>query len=469
MKTISTKDIAKITGGQIVAGGAVDVVGVCQDSRLAKQGYLFVAIKGDAFDGHDFISTAIEGGCNAVIADDEAKLKEILQKDALQNANDISVIQVADSQKALQTLAKNYIDSLSLKKIAVTGSTGKTTTRDMIYYIMSERLDTVKNEGNFNTTVGVPLTIMTLEPNTQAAVIEMGMDRPGEIDIMANIVKPSVAAITNIGVSHLERLGSRQAIFEAKMEITNYFSEENTLVICEDDEFLNKENIRKNTDKRFNIITVGEADSCDYTVKNIEADDEGNISFDLIYPSSTCGRRQIENIKLPVAGRHNALNAALAIATASQFGVSIDEAKRGLLKLQITGKRLNIQEKNGIKIIDDTYNASPDSMRAALKTLAGIKGKRHIAILGDMFELGENEKEFHAQIGDFARENADIVYSVGELAQSISSENNFRTTDEIVSAIAGGKLSFKKGDVVLIKASRGMKLERVVLAILQSI
>ncbi len=471
MRTISTEDVVKITGGKLITGQSADIIGVCQDSRLAKPGFLFVAIKGDAFDGHDFIVNAIESGCSGVIADDDAKIKTFLKTEVIKNDKraKVPLIKVQDSQRALQALAKNYIDSLSLKKIAVTGSTGKTTTRDMIYYIMSEKLRTVKNEGNFNTTVGVPLTIMTLEPDTQAAVIEMGMDRPGEIDIMARIVRPSVAAVTNIGVSHLERLGTRQAIFDAKMEITNYFSEEDILVICEDDEFLNKENIRKNIDKNFNIITVGEKNSCDYLVKNIAADDNGNISFDLSYQLDGKDTKQTENIKLPVAGRHNALNAALAIATARQFGVSINEAKRGLAKLQITGKRLNIQEKNGIKIIDDTYNASPDSMRAALRTLAGINAKRHIAILGDMFELGENEREFHSRIGDIARENADIVYSVGELAQNISKENNFKTTEEIVEALNEGRISFKKGDVVLVKASRGMKLERVVLEILQNI
>lgn len=449
MKPLNTYEIAETVKGEIICGGCVSVTSVCQDSRRGEKGALFVAIKGDAFDGHDFIKMAACKGCVAVIADDEQKAKK-----AALSASELCVIKVENSEKALQKLAKAYITGLDIKKAAVTGSTGKTTTRDMLYYVLNEKYNTAKNEGNFNSTVGVPLTVMTFDENTEAAVIEMGMDTAGEIAISADVVEPDIAVITNVGVSHLERLGSREAIFNAKMEITNAFNEDNTLIISEDEEFLNRDKIKG----KFKLITVGEGENCDFRISDIKIRNDGNVSFTLEHENESV------KVDLPVLGKHNAFNAGLAIAAGKCFGVDMESAAAGLSKMELTGKRLSVKRGNSITVIDDTYNASPDSMKAALDILAEMEGERRIAVLGDMYELGENEKEFHENIGKLAAEKADKVYSVGNLAKYISEENHFDTVEELIADIDN---IFKAGDVVLVKASRGMALERIVENILK--
>ena len=466
MRPFTTYEIANIVKGKVIAGEDVTVTGVCQDSRLATEGSLFVAIDGDAFDGHDFIGSAMEKGCVAVIADNDKKAATALSE----AKGKVCLIIVESSEKALQDLASSYIRSLELKKVAVTGSTGKTTTRDMLYHVLKGKYKTGKNEGNFNSTVGVPLTIMTFDDDIEAAVIEMGMDKPGEISIMTNIVEPDIAVITNVGVSHMERLGSREAIFRAKMEITETLDDTNTLIVARDDMFLNKENIREKIGGNFNIITVGEDKDCDFVVSEINMSGDGRVSFNLTGPSrfESGEGRDIESLAfhLPIPGKHNAINGSLAVAAGIMMGVSMKEAAEGLEKMILTGKRLSVERNGGITVIDDTYNASPDSMKAALDILSNMDGKRKIAVLGDMYELGDEEEELHRQVGQIASEKADILFTLGELGKFISCENHFNTVEEFKEAT---KDFFKDGDVVLVKASRGMALERITEYILNEI
>lgn len=452
MRTFTTYEIANITNGKVISGGDVSVTGVCQDSRLAKPGDLFVAINGDAFDGHDFIGAAVSGGCVAVIADNIEK--------AAKEDSDICIISVSNSEKALQDLASFYIRSLDLKKVAVTGSTGKTTTRDMLYYVLRQKYVTGKNEGNFNSTVGVPLTVMTFDEDTEAAVIEMGMDKPGEISIMADIVEPDIAVITNVGISHMERLGSREAIFRAKMEVAENFNAENALIIAKDDSFLNEKYIRETIGGDFKILTVGEDADCDFVVSSIDMSGDGKVSFELR------GQGESERFALPVPGRHNAINASLAAAAGVMMGISMKDAAAGLENMILTGKRLSVIKSGGITVIDDTYNASPDSMRAALEILSTMDGARKIAVLGDMYELGENEKELHREVGQMAMKKADMIFTIGDLGKYICGENHFDTADDFNRA---AKELLKEGDVVLVKASRGMALEKITEYILNEI
>lgn len=460
MRTFTTYEIADIVGGNVIFGADTQVCGVCQDSRLAKEGDIFVAINGDAFDGHDFIGSALEKGCVAVMVDNREKGIEGADDFAKGSQTQPCVIYVRDSTKALQDLASYYIRTLDLKKAAVTGSTGKTTTRDMLYHVLGKKYKTGKNEGNFNSTVGVPLTIMTFDDDLQAAVLEMGMDRPGEISIMTHIVEPDIAVVTNVGISHMERLGSREAIFRAKMEITESIKEGGSLIIAKDDLFLNRENIKKTIGGDFDIITVGEDEDCDFRVSDIKMTGDGRVSFMLIHGSMK------QHFELPVPGRHNALNASLAAAAGLKMGVPMEIAAEGLRNMTLTGKRLSVKKNATLTIIDDTYNASPDSMKAALDILESMEGERKIAVLGDMYELGDDEKELHRQVGQWAEKKADIVFTIGELGKFISPDNHFDTVKDFKKATND---FFKKGDVVLVKASRGMKLEQVTEYILNEI
>lgn len=443
MKPFKVGEIAEVIKGTVYQGDMDSTVyGVCQDSRLAESGFVFFAVKGDAFDGHDFLQTAIEKGCKCVVVENTEKL-------AHAQLNDIAVLVVRDTVKALQDLAKFYINSLNVKKIAVTGSTGKTTTRDMTYYVCREKFKTQKNKGNFNSTVGVPLTIMDFDEDIEVAVIEMGMDKAGEIDVMSEIVRPDMALITNIGISHLENFGSRKGIFDAKMEVTNYFDENSKLIVTEDDEFLNKKAIEGN----FKLIVTGENSQDDFFVTDIKETDDDGVSFKVICKDGE------GHFDLPVPGRHNALNATLAIAAGKQLGVSFEDAAAGLAKMELTGKRLNIKNIGGLKIIDDTYNASPASMKAALDILESTKGKRKIAVLGDMFELGADEIHYHEEVGKYAKERADVLLTVGNLAAHMGADEHHKNIEQFIEK---RKDFFEEGDVVLVKASRGMAFEKIV-------
>ena len=446
MIPLKISEIISATGAKIY-GDMTDAVvkSVCQDSRLAVSESMFFAIKGDAFDGHNFVASAIEKGCNAIVVQNTDCLKGV-------DLKDVNVLLVDDTVKALQDLSKAYLNNLNVKKVAVTGSTGKTSTRDMIYYVCSEKYKTQKNQGNFNTVVGVPLTILEFDKDIEVAVIEMGMDHKGEIDTMVDIVRPDIGVITNIGISHMENFESRDGIFDAKMEITNYFDENSTLIVTESENYLNRENINLEN-IGYNLVFTGEDKDDEFFTYDIEPQGDMGVEFKVKHDD------EIGEFFVPVPGRHNALNGTLAVAVGKKLGVSFEEAARGLAKIELTGKRLSVKEKNGIKIIDDTYNASPDSMKAALDILSITKGERHIAVLGDMLELGKDEVKYHQEIGEIAREKADMVITVGSLAKHISDENNFKDIGEFIENMDN---ILKSGDVVLFKGSRGMALDKAV-------
>ncbi len=446
MIPLKISEIISATGAKIY-GDMTDAVvkSVCQDSRLAVSESMFFAIKGDAFDGHNFVASAIEKGCNAIVVQNTDCLKGV-------DLKDVNVLLVDDTVKALQDLSKAYLNNLNVKKVAVTGSTGKTSTRDMIYYVCSEKYKTQKNQGNFNTVVGVPLTILEFDKDIEVAVIEMGMDHKGEIDTMVDIVRPDIGVITNIGISHMENFESRDGIFDAKMEITNYFDENSTLIVTESENYLNRENINLEN-IGYNLVFTGEDKDDEFFTYDIEPQGDMGVKFKVKHDD------EIGEFFVPVPGRHNALNGTLAVAVGKKLGVSFEEAARGLAKIELTGKRLSVKEKNGIKIIDDTYNASPDSMKAALDILSITKGERHIAVLGDMLELGKDEVKYHQEIGEIAREKADMVITVGSLAKHISDENNFKDIGEFIENMDN---ILKSGDVVLFKGSRGMALDKAV-------
>lgn len=464
MRDFTIAEVREAVGGTLLAGSEDGVVRkICTDSRKAEPGDLFFPLIGENNDGHDFLAQVFEKGCRSIIVSDESKVPK---REFLADGIQPDVILVEDTTKALQDLAQYYLGTLPMKKkIAVTGSVGKTSTRDMMYYIASMKYKTGRNLKNFNNGFGLPLSILEFAPDTEAAVLEMGMDNFGQIEILANLVKPDIALITNIGISHIENLGSREGILKAKMEVTSCFDEHSTLVVNCDCDLLCEENVRGD----YKLITVGsEEDNC-YRVSDVCDFGDKGIKYTLHRDDKSY------TISLPVPGAHNAVNASLAIAAGEQMGIDIETAIQGLESAQLTEKRLNIKEKNGIKVIDDTYNACPASVMSAVNTLMQTEGKRKIAIIGDMYELGQETENAHKEVGEFAgRKNPDLLVCIGDFAKGYAEGAAEHMKAERILYFAEKEDFFEQtegllapGDVVLVKASRGMHMEKIVNKILE--
>lgn len=454
MKKLTMSQIETGTGGKLISGDENEFVNkICTDSRKAEYGDLFFALIGDNHDAHKYLPQASEAGCTCAVVSDSETVPE-----------GMTAVLVDDTTKALQNLASWYLKQLDIKKIAVTGSTGKTSTRDLTWYVCSEKYKAQKNVGNLNNHLGVPMTILSFDEDTEVGILEMGMDKFGEIELLADIVRPDIGLITNIGMSHIENLGSRDGIFRAKMELTTYFNESNVLIAARDDEYLNEERI----DGSYELVTAGSDGRSDYIISHIDDFGAEGIQFTLEHNG------KMQRFRLPVPGRHNAFNGALAVAAGAQLGITMEEAAKGLAKAQLTDKRLTIRGKNGIKVIDDTYNASPDSMKAAIDVLMKTRGIRSVAILGDMFELGETSKLQHELVGRYAaRQNVELLIAIGEDSaemakgakeEGISDVMYFKDKDSFFAEMDN---IIGKGDVILIKGSRGMAMDKIVNKIME--
>lgn len=447
------------TGGRLITkidesfSAEQTVCRICTDSRKAQPGDLFFALIGDNHDAHKYLPQVAEAGCTCAVISDEDACPE-----------GVTAVLVDDTTKALQQLASWYLDTLDIKKIAVTGSTGKTSTRDLTWYVCSEKYNARKNEGNLNNHLGVPLTILSFDDDTEIGILEMGMDKFGEIELLADIVRPDIGIITNIGMAHIENLGSRDGIFQAKMELTAYFGEENVLIAARDDEYLNKDRISG----CYDLITAGCDGRSDYIISHIDDFGAEGIQFTLEH------KGKIQHFRLPIPGRHNAFNGALAVAAGAQLGITMEEAARGLAKARLTDKRLTVRGKNGLKVIDDTYNASPDSMKAAIDVLMKTRGIRSVAILGDMFELGETSRLQHEMVGRYAaRSGVELLIAIGEDSaemargageEGIADVKYFPDKDSFLKEM--DKI-IEKGDVILIKGSHGMEMDKIVNIIME--
>ena len=464
MREFTIAEVVSAVKGRLICGsGDGSVLKVCTDSRLAKPGDLFFPLIGEKNNGHDYLAQVFERGCRSVIVSEPEKIpKRAFLSDGMQP----DVILVENTTKALQDLAAYYLSTLPIKhKAAVTGSVGKTSTRDMMYYIASMKYKTGRNIKNFNNWFGLPLSILEFAPDTEAAVLEMGMDNFGQIETLARIAEPDIALITNIGISHIENLGSREGILKAKMEVTSCFDEDCTLIVNSDCDMLCRENVAG----PYKLITVGTDEQNEYVVRDICDFGDKGIKYTLIHNDKS----YIVNLNVP--GAHNALNATLAIAAGEQMGIGIETSVKGLSEAQLTEKRLNIKEKDGIKVIDDTYNACPASVMSAITTLANTEGKRKIAIIGDMYELGSETEAAHAEVGRFAgRTGLDYVIAVGEFAKGYAEGAvSFLPDDRVLYCKDKQELMPKldtllaAGDVVLVKASRGMEMEEIVKEILK--
>ena len=466
MRPFTVEEIIKAVGGTLVSGEKENIVyRVCTDSRKAEPGDLFFPLKGENNDGHDFLGQVLEAGCRTIVVSDESKIPK--QAFASQ-PGDADIIVVGDTTAALQALASYYLDCLPLKKkIAVTGSVGKTSTRDMLYYAASTSFKTGRNPKNFNNYFGLPLSIMDFEPDTEVAVLEMGMASAGEIETLARIARPDIAVITNIGVSHIENLGSREGILKAKLEVTCCFDENSVLVINADNDMLTPENVKG----PYRVITVGTGENCDYRINDVCDFGDKGIEYTL------CHEGKDYRIKLPVPGAHNAINASLAVAAAGLMGISPETAIKGFEQAELTEKRLNIKKQGRIKVIDDTYNACPESMKSALNTLMSTdveEGGRRVAVLGDMFELGKESPAAHLEVGRYAVEKKpDLLIAVGKDAEYIAQGAEplgdghvlrYETREDLEKEVHE---IIRPGDTVLVKASRSMEMEKTVKEILK--
>jgi UDP-N-acetylmuramoyl-tripeptide--D-alanyl-D-alanine ligase len=430
------------------------IQGVSIDSRKIAPGNLFIPFKGEHSDGHIFVEEAIKKGAAAAL----------WQEDVPNPPENLPILIVKDTLTALQELARSYRSELDVKVVGITGSNGKTTVKDMTANLIALQYKVQKTEGNFNNHIGLPLTVLSLEEDTDIAVLEMGMSGKGEIEFLTNLARPHVVLITNIGEAHLLDLGSREAIAEAKLEIIKGL-EQNGLIIYFGDEKLLKERL-EHYQGTAAIQTFGREQSNDLHIVQFTSDQNGN-TFKI-------NQSDVE-FYLPVLGTHNILNGLSAMLVARHFGIPYEKMNEGFAHLKLTGMRMELVEgSKGERIINDAYNASPTSMRAAIELVSHLPGyKRKILVLGDMLELGLEEKEFHYEIGRTINPGSiDYVFTYGELGASIaegartvfSSEkvHSFQEKQSLINEIQN---FINENTILLVKASRGMKMEEVVSAL----
>lgn len=435
-------------GAELPANFAdIAVTGVTSDSRKVCAGSLFVAIKGQKFDGHDYVESAMAQGAAAVLV--QHPVKETIPQ-----------LVVDDTVKAYGDLAAGYRRSLDVKVVGVTGSVGKTTTKEMVSTILEGKYRTAKTQGNHNNNLGLPMTVMDMAADTEMAVLEMGMNHFGEMAYLASIAKPDIAVITNIGTSHIEYLGSREGILEAKMEIMQGM-DKNGVVVLNGDELL-LWNLKEQDGHKKYYFGI-ENTACDVVAENVQQMD-GGMSF------RVRGMGHRFEVFVPAEGLHTVYNALAAITVGLICGMKAEKMQYQLAHFQNTGMRQQVLEENGMTIIADCYNAGPESMEAALNVLGDRETKgRRIAVLGDMLELGTRSMAEHYRIGRLAVSKADMVFAYGTYSDRL-----------ITGAITGGmdkkdcihfstheamaqklRSVAKPGDVLLFKGSRGMKMENV--------
>ncbi len=461
MKPLSIKEVTDAIGGRAASKGSAAVIsGVSTDSRTIQPGELFVPLEGENFDGHDYIIQAAEKGAAAVLTHN-------LNKTLPQG---VHTIVTGNTLKALQELAAWYLRSLPIPIIAVIGSTGKTTTKDLLSLVLSKKYQVLRTEENFNNEIGLPMTLFQLEPHHEIGVLEMGMSGFGEIKRLTAIAPPRAVVFTNIGVSHMEKLGSRDNIWKAKSEVLGYLHDGCTVFLNDDNDILRREGKRMiDISTPYKVVRYGTGDEVDYRAENIQLLGETGITYDLAAEGRTW------SISLKVPGRHNVLNSLAAIAAGREFGVELADIQKALTLYTGADMRLDIfsvPSLEDVKVIDDAYNASPDSVQAALKILEDMKeGSRKIAILGDMLELGEYTKEAHRLIGKWVADyginllitigKAGIWTAEGALKSGMNPKAviHRNSNSEIIYWL---KENLWHGDRVLVKGSRGMKMEEIV-------
>lgn len=442
METLRVSEIAKVCGGEFNID--TEITSVAIDTRKIEKGCLFICIKGERFDAHRFIDEAFEKGAAAVMISEDVKI-------------DKPYIKVDDTAKQMLILAGYYRSKFDIPIVALTGSVGKTTTKEFTHLVVNSKYKAIKTLGNLNNEIGLPQMLFMLDSSTEAAVIEMGMNHFGEIHRLSTATQPTVGIITNIGVSHIENLGSREGILEAKLEILDGLKKGAPLLLNGDNDLLSTV---KNNDYKIYFYAVD--NDADFKAVDIK-ENPNTTSFTVQY----FGKEQ--KITIPAIGKHNVYNALAAFAVGILLDIDAETAADALKNYEPSGMRQKVVEINGITSIEDCYNASPDSMKAGITTLAGIQACKKIAVLSDMLELGEYSEQAHYDVGTMAAENKiDYLLCVGSDAKYIV--DGARDNGLLNAYLFDSKQSLtdklfeiaEKGDAVLFKASRGMKLEEVI-------
>lgn len=450
MIPMTFKETAQAVKSSSMLEGSYDCI--CTDTRKITPGCLFIAIKGENFDGHDFAAKAVESGAKAVICEKDCGLGE-------------NQILVENTRLALLDLAGHYRSKFDIPVIGITGSVGKTTTKEMTHAVMSSKYNTLKNEGNLNNEIGVPLTLFRLDKTHEAAVIEMGMSGFDEISRMTKAVRPDVAIISNIGVSHIEKLGSREGILKAKLEILHGMKEDAPLILNGDDDMLVTADAGAHPVIYYGVENVNSFFKA-FDITSKQSETEMSVGY-----TGGSGR-----VSLPFPGRHNVYNALAAVAAGMQFGIDVQDGLNALKNYVPAGMRQRINKKCGITFIEDCYNASPDSQAAALAVLAGMNAERTVAVIGDMLELGDVSRDAHYGVGKKAADNnIDAVFTYGERSLEtakgasdggVADVRSFDDKNELSNELSS---YLREGDAVLFKASRGMKLEDVIYSVYETL
>lgn len=453
MEYMSLSSIVNAIEGKLLIKGSKERFNsVSMDTRKIEPGSIFIAIKGDKFNANNFTVEASNKGAALCIVDEIKFADNDLSEDT-------SVVIVENTRKALLKLAEFYRSMIDIKIVGITGSTGKTSTKDMTYAILSEKYKVFKTQGNFNNEIGLPLMIFNLDKSYDIAVLEMGMSNFFEIHNMARAARPDIAIITNIGISHIENLKTRENILKAKLEITDYFTDNSALILNVDNDMLSTVN---KEDKVYKVIKTGIESACDIKAENLKLE-ETEVAFDIFKNNKLI----FKDFKIQLPGKHNISNALLSICCGELLGLTYSEMNSGMQKLNMTSMRLDIIKGEKYTIVDDCYNASPDSMIAAIDVLKNIKGKRKIAVFGTMKELGHKAYDSHREIGAYARKNSvDLLIVLGEFKAAF--EEGFKDIEKIKSFESTEEVSeflerfTEKDDVILVKASRAMKFEKIV-------
>ncbi len=458
METITLSQLLEAVDGRLLGGfDRLDapIARVETDSRSIHPGVLFIPLVGERFDGHAYISSALEGGAAGCLT---AREQERYLPGKF-------YVKVDDTEKALGRLAAWYRNRFSIPFVGVTGSVGKTTAKDMLAAVLGVKYKVLKTEGNHNNNVGLPLTLLELDSSHEIAVLEMGMDKFGEIDYLANIVRPDVGIITNIGDAHIERLGSRENILKAKCELLPHIKKDGVVLLNGDDPLL----LRLEGKTPVPAVYCGQGEGCAYRAQVTGGDGVSHIHCRITTPVMD------REIKIPALGEHMVYPALIAAAVGERFGLTPDQIERGIGQFVPTRMRMNILHRgSGITILDDTYNANPQSMRAAVSVLADSQSSCKVAILGDMLELGPFAPALHAGVGEYLGEaGIDCLVAVGELAEHIAQGARESGVPLVIQCQDREEAKTVLSQVVrpdctvLVKASRGMKLEEITARLLE--
>ena len=456
-KTITVRNILDVTGGKLICGNENLICEkFSKDTRELNKGEVYVGLQGENFNGSTLYEQALERGAIACILQGVEVSKETIQK-----YPNTAIILVENTVKALQQIATYKRSLYNIPVVAITGSVGKTSTKDMVASVLSKKYKVLKTMGNYNNEIGLPLTILNLT-NEEIMVLEMGMNSFGEISILTNIAKPDVAVITNIGTAHIGMLGSRENILKAKLEILEGLNPNGTVVINYDNDLLH--NWYEKENQNYNIITYGLNEKSNILGQNPKLHENGSECEVIL-------NGEKYNLHIPVGGEHFIQNSLCAIAVAKIFNIEMPKIIEGIANFELTKKRMEIKKaKNGAKVINDCYNANYDSMKAAIDYLGKFPNSKKIAVLGDMLELGEYSKELHQKVGEVVANNKiNLLICVGEdskyIAQKaqemgMNKEKIFlcKTNNEAISIL---QKEMNEQDVVLLKASNGLHFTEI--------